>query len=142
MNLYLKTVQAELHDWRRSNSFKRLKESFQSLDEFQIPQHLVGDENRLRQIMMNLIKNAIKFTVNGEIIILISYDAAREQLVVQVGDSGKGIRADEIPKLCSKFGTLFRTAEQNSEGIGLGLMVSKALIEGNSGELRIESEGM
>ena len=62
-----------------------------------MPDHLVGDENRLKQIMINLIKNAIKFTVNGEILILISFEPAFEQLVVQVGDSGKGISAEEIP---------------------------------------------
>ena len=59
-----------------------------------------------------------------------------------MADSGKGIAEEEIPQLCKKFGKLMRTAEMNSEGIGLGLMISKSLIEGNGGKLRIVSEGV
>lgn len=58
---------------------------------------------------------------------------------VHVCDSGQGIDPDEIPLLCRKFGKLFRTAEMNSEGIGLGLMITKALVEKHEGELEIFS---
>jgi len=61
---------------------------------------------------------------------------------VHVCDSGKGITPDEIPQLCNKFGKLFRTAEINSEGIGLGLMISKALVDRNGGRLEIHSKGI
>ena len=61
---------------------------------------------------------------------------------MQIADSGKGIEASEIPTLCEKFGKLLRTAEMNSEGVGLGLMISKALIEANEGQLSIQSEGV
>ena len=74
--------------------------------------------------------------------IIVSYDAQNEQLIVQVADTGKGIKAEEIPTLCQKFGTLLRTAEMNSEGVGLGLMISKALIEANKGQLSIHSQGI
>ena len=85
--------------------------------------------------MINLIKNAIKFTRIGLVLIVISFDAFKQKLQVQVADSGKGISAEEIPTLCQKFGKLLRTAEMNSEGVGLGLMISKALIEANEGVL-------
>ena len=62
-------------------------------------------------------------------------------LAVQVIDTGVGLTAEEIPELCNKFGKLFRTAEMNSEGIGLGLTISKALIEALSGTLEIISDG-
>lgn len=62
--------------------------------------------------------------------------------MVHVVDSGKGIDASEIPLLCQKFGKLFRTAEMNSEGIGLGLMISKALVEACGGRLQIASDGV
>ena len=70
------------------------------------------------------------------------YDETSKQLRVHIYDSGKGITPSEIPKLCHKFGKLFRTAEMNSDGIGLGLMISKALIEKNGGELSIHSDGI
>ena len=85
--------------------------------------------------MINLIKNAIKFTRIGLVLIVISFDALKQKIQVQVADSGKGISAEEIPTLCQKFGKLLRTAEMNSEGVGLGLMISKALIEANEGVL-------
>ena len=59
-----------------------------------------------------------------------------------MADSGKGIEPNKIPTLCHQFGKLLRTAEMNSEGIGLGLMISKALIEVNEGKLYINSEGL
>ena len=59
-----------------------------------------------------------------------------------MADSGKGIAAEEIPLLCKKFGKLYRTAEMNTDGIGLGLMISKALIEANGGKLKIASKGI
>jgi len=52
-----------------------------------------------------------------------------------------GILVHEIPELCQKFGKLLRTSEMNTEGIGLGLTISKALIEANGGKLKIASEG-
>ena len=69
--------------------------------------------------------------------ILVSYDHDHDQIVVQVGDSGQGIAHGEIPFVCQKFGKILRTAEMNSDGVGLGLMISKALIEQNGGELLI-----
>ena len=73
---------------------------------------------------------------------LAGYDEQNCQIIVQVADTGTGIAADEIPFLCQKFGKLFRTAEMNSEGVGFGLMISKALIEANDGVLKIASEGV
>ena len=62
-------------------------------------------------------------------------------LAVQVIDTGVGLTPEEIPELCNKFGKLFRTAEMNHEGIGLGLTISKALIEALGGTLKIASDG-
>lgn len=56
--------------------------------------------------------------------IYLAYDELNELLRVHVHDTGRGVREAEIPKMFSMFGKLRRTAEQNSEGIGMGLMVS------------------
>ena len=77
----------------------------------------------------------MKFTQVGFIRILAGYDEAEGQLKVQICDSGKGIDSSEIELLCTKFGKLYRTADVNSDGIGLGLMISKQLVENNGGKL-------
>ena len=84
-----------------------------------------------------MIKNALKFTRRGTITLLAGYDESTKQIIVQVADTGKGITKAEIPLLCKKFGKLFRTAKMNHDGIGFGLMISKALIEANGGKLKI-----
>ena len=74
-----------------------------------LPQ-LVGDSRRLLQVLINLVRNAIKFTSNGAITIQTLYDTKGQRLVVHVRDTGAGIPKSDIPLLFSKFGTLHRTA--------------------------------
>lgn len=62
--------------------------------------------------------------------------------MVHVVDTGIGINEKDVPLLFSKFGKLLRTAHMNSEGIGLGLMISKALVEHNEGQINAFSEGI
>ena len=75
--------------------------------------------------MINLVKNALKFTNSGQIKISASYSFLLNSLIVHVKDSGRGIAREDFPKLFKKFGTLHRTAEMNGEGIGLGLTIVK-----------------
>ena len=74
-------------------------------------------------MLINLTKNALKFTVDGTIKIVAAYDYASEQLKVHVVDSGKGILPEEMNKVFEKFGKVARTIDQNQEGIGMGLNV-------------------
>ena len=76
-------------------------------------------------MLINLLKNAIKFTPAGSITLLVDYTAATQALWVQVKDTGVGIAEEDLPNLFQKFGKLHRTAEINSQGIGLGLMIVK-----------------
>ena len=73
--------------------------------------------------MINLVKNALKFTKKGSIRIVTAYDEVSEMLKVRVVDTGKGIKEDEMTDLFTKFGKILRTAEMNSEGLGMGLMI-------------------
>ena len=77
------------------------------------------------------MKNALKFTMSGSIEIKASYMISPEGnlLIVHIKDSGQGITAEDIPKLFTRFGKLQRTAEMNSEGIGLGLTIVKQIVE-------------
>lgn len=63
-------------------------------------------------------------------------------LKVHVVDSGKGIDPQDINKLFNMFGKLLRTAEQNHEGIGMGLMICKNLVEQNQGTINVHSDGL
>ena len=64
----------------------------------------------MKQILINLVKNAIKFTRKGAVTILASYDNEKGMLAIKVFDTGTGIAPEEIPELTKKFGKLFRTA--------------------------------
>ena len=75
--------------------------------------------------MLNLVKNAQKFTRRGSIQINAKYDIRHDDLIVYVQDTGAGIAQEDIPKLFNRFGKLHRTAEMNHEGIGLGLTIVK-----------------
>lgn len=70
-----------------------------------------------------------------------AYDQETELLKVHVFDSGSGIKQEDISKLFTMFGKLHRTAEINSEGIGMGLMICQKLVELNSGTIDVYSEG-
>ena len=82
-----------------------------------------GDSRRLQQVLINLIKNALKFTREGRIEILMSYNWEAGMLIGHVRDTGMGIDRDDLSRLFSRFGKLKRTAEANSDGIGLGLTI-------------------
>jgi len=92
-------------------------------------------------VLINLIKNALKFTHGGFIKVKADYNRTAELLQVQVCDSGKGIRDEEKVKLFTMFGKLQRTADVNQEGIGLGLTICKELCTKNGGEISVHSEG-
>ena len=93
-----------------------------------LPLCLIGDEVRLKQILINLVKNAFKFCRGGVIRVIMSFDEVQEVLKVHVVDTGKGILAEDINRLFKQFGKLHRTAEMNHEGIGLGLMICQNLV--------------
>ena len=87
---------------------------------------LYGDTRRLKQVLINLIKNALKFTQSGFIDLEVEYvEEPNRQLDIKVTDTGCGIDPNDIPLLFTRFGKLQRTASINSEGIGLGLNIVK-----------------
>ena len=86
---------------------------------------MIGDERRFKQVLINLIKNALKFTVEGSITIMASYIYSERSLGVHVVDTGVGIAKEDLSKLFFKFGKLHRTANLNHNGIGLGLTIVK-----------------
>jgi len=94
-------------------------------------------------VMINLVKNAQKFTPSsGKINIKACYNEQVESLVVHIEDTGAGIAKEDMPRLFTRFGKLYRTAEINNAGIGLGLMIVKQIVESSQGSIVAESEGV
>jgi len=101
---------------------------------------LSADERRFKQILLNLLSNAVKFTPqSGRISISISIDQLGN-LVVAVQDTGIGIKPEEMPKVLKEFSRVENNQTKSIEGTGLGLPLTKLLIERHGGRLNIESE--
>ena len=104
---------------------------------------LLGDERRFKQVLINLIRNAIKFTKQGYIKVLVQYEYGHfSNLSVSVEDSGVGIKESEIELLFTRFGKLQRTAAINSDGLGLGLTIVKQIVEMSNGKVWVTSPGI
>ncbi|MEH6633570.1 MAG: PAS domain S-box protein [Halopseudomonas aestusnigri] len=101
--------------------------------------HLVGDEKRIKQVLINLISNALKFTPAGGRITVSSYVTNRG-LELSVMDTGIGMSASEIPKALAPFGQVDSSLSRKHEGTGLGLPLSKRLTELHGAEFLIASE--
>lgn len=93
-----------------------------------VPTKLISDHKRLRQVLFNIVGNAIKFTFKGSIQISVSYEQFLNQLLIVVKDTGVGIQPNDLNKLFKFFGCLAKTKEINKGGMGLGLTISKMLI--------------
>ncbi len=104
------------------------------------PSVLHGDEIRIRQVILNIINNAIKYTEKGGIVIRIRYEKDSSKLVVKVTDSGIGIREEDMEKLFSSFQRLDETRNRNVEGTGLGLNITRQLAGMMGGNVTVESE--
>ena len=92
-------------------------------------------------MLINLVKNALKHTKGGQLTIYTGYSTSCKQLLVHVVDTGRGIRREYLPKLFSLYGKLKRTASINSDGLGMGLMICKKVVELNKGQISLDSEG-
>jgi len=113
-----------------------------------IPSQFLGDPVRIRQIVVNLLGNAIKFTSEGEIIVSIRKDEAIYQnegksfvrLAIEVRDTGIGIRKEKLQKIFESFTQADTSTTRKYGGTGLGLTISKSLAELMGGYLTVESE--
>jgi len=101
-----------------------------------LPPAVTGDEGKLRQVLINLLGNAVKFTSTGRIALRARW---REGIAeFEVADTGHGIAPDELPRI---FDRLFRGDRSRAErGLGLGLSLVKAIVEAHGGSVEVESE--
>ncbi|HYK17526.1 MAG TPA: ATP-binding protein [Bryobacteraceae bacterium] len=110
----------------------------------EVPEQIVGDPLRIRQILWNLIGNAVKFTEDGAVTVWICHQSASEgaasMLEITVQDTGTGIPADKLLSIFEKFTQADGSVTRRFGGTGLGLAITKKLVELHHGELRVESE--
>ncbi|TNV85650.1 hypothetical protein FGO68_gene12125 [Halteria grandinella] len=105
-----------------------------------VPSKVLIDKKRFKQVLFNLIGNAIKFTFHGGVTLNVGFDELQNLLSTSVTDTGIGIKADDLVKLFRFFGTLSRSKEINRGGMGLGLTISKMIIRQLGGEIGVQSQ--
>jgi CheY-like chemotaxis protein len=110
-----------------------------------LPEMLVGDVGRVRQIVTNLLGNAVKFTEQGHVLVDVSGtisgkgDSRIAEILVKVEDTGIGIPEDQVQRVFEKFIQVDGSSTRTHEGTGLGLTISQMLVEKMNGEIGAES---
>ena len=109
-----------------------------------IPYEVIGDKSKVKEIINNVLTNAIKYTDKGEINLNIkcinNTNKNISNLIISCQDTGRGIKAENINKLFTKFERLDIEKNTTTEGTGLGLAITKALVEMMSGKINVQSQ--
>ncbi|MEM7215994.1 MAG: response regulator [Pseudomonadota bacterium] len=107
-----------------------------------LPEQLVGDVGRIRQIVTNLVGNAVKFTEEGHILVDVDGTVEDDQVKIRmaVTDTGIGIEQEKLDRIFEKFSQVDESATRKHEGTGLGLAIASSLVELMGGEMGVESK--
>jgi CheY-like chemotaxis protein len=111
--------------------------------DYNIPVQIVGDSHRLRQILLNLISNAMKFTHYGEIFVsidLLKKEDTKLELAFHIKDTGIGIPKDKLSRLFKSFSQVDSSTTRKYGGTGLGLVISERLVQLMGGTISVQSE--
>ena len=103
--------------------------------------HVEGDPARLQQVFWNLIKNSVKFTPGKGRIIIETANPAPEEIEIRITDTGIGIEPEKIDKIFNAFEQGQVAITRRFGGLGLGLAISKAMVDAHGGKIRVESPG-
>ena len=102
------------------------------------PVMVVADQNKIEQVLDNLISNAIKYTVKGEVKINCSIN--KDRIEISVSDSGIGIREEHVDRLFDRFYRTDKARSRDKGGTGLGLAVVKGILTAHNEEIFVESK--
>ena len=105
-----------------------------------LPKEMIGDPTRIKQALINLLSNAIKFTEQGHIYLKISYSLLEEKVIFEVEDTGIGITEEQQSTIFNPFIQAEASTTRKYGGTGLGLALTKDLIEKMGGELTVQSK--
>ena len=139
---YAATMLADEIKLLRERAEKKNLTVFLDVDET-LPCELYGDELRIKQVITNLLTNAVKYTQEGSVTLQVKYerlDHSKLMLMITVKDTGIGIRQEDMSKLFESFTRLDEKKNRAIEGTGLGLNITKQLITLMKGTIRVESE--
>jgi signal transduction histidine kinase len=101
---------------------------------------ITADPDRLRQVLTNLITNAVKYSPQGGSITIRCRERGSQHVVVEVVDPGMGIPSDQIARLFQKFQRVRTDEHLQVPGTGLGLYICRLIVEGHGGQIWVESE--
>ncbi|MGN7611324.1 response regulator [Magnetococcales bacterium HHB-1] len=104
-----------------------------------VPTQVIGDKSRIRQILINLVGNAVKFTEEGDIFVRLIYDKKEQHLRFSVKDTGIGIAVDHMDSIFNLFSQADSSVSRRYGGSGLGLAISKRLVQLMKGTLHVQS---
>lgn len=104
-----------------------------------LPAYLIGDVIHIKQILLNLINNAVKYTKEGQIDIKVSKNEEETKLIFEVKDTGIGIKEENLPVLFDAFMRVDSKKNKKIKGTGLGLAIAKQLVEQMDGKIWVES---
>ena len=138
----LEQILRDIHSIIQNRIGEKPIELFFDIDE-KVPKKLYGDGLRIRQIIINLMNNAVKFTESGHIKLCLKQISESEdtiKLFVSVEDTGHGIRQENLKKLFKAFSQIEEKRNEGKEGTGLGLAISSQLVEMMGGKLEVKSE--
>ena len=120
------------------------KLEFKVLNDENMPAGLVGDEARIRQIIINIINNAIKYTQKGSVVFRLGWEYREEKkrgfLKISVKDTGIGIRGEDRERIYESFTRLEKLKNRKVEGTGLGLAITKKLVDAMDGTISFQSD--
>ena len=106
-----------------------------------VPHSVQGDPTRLRQVLLNLLGNAVKFTQEGEVVLRVRTEGGRDHdLCFEVQDSGIGIPKDRLDRVFRSFAQVDASNNREYGGTGLGLAISRQIVEAMGGAIHVESE--
>lgn len=102
---------------------------------------ITADRDKLKQVIINIVDNSLKYTPSGSVTVRLSFDRAQHKFVLIISDTGVGIAPEVLPLLFRKFSRAENASKTNIRGTGLGLFVAKEIIEAHHGSIRAESSG-
>ncbi|OHA12958.1 MAG: hypothetical protein A2909_01105 [Candidatus Tagabacteria bacterium RIFCSPLOWO2_01_FULL_39_11] len=138
----LKELVSEIVTELKPNAEEKGLKLIVRVDKKNLPEVLI-DESYIRQVIINLIDNALKYTTEGKIEVEIAKRIESEQpkIILSVKDSGAGISKETMPYLFQRYSRGAKTYSKFAEGMGLGLYIAKKIIDGHKGKIWAESEG-